>query len=201
MRIDGPQAIDDAPPSGRSAAEDGGGRTFLACARNAASAAGEESWTDAVAAQAIEAQPACGQIKHQARLRGRVPDSVMETLATLGQDRDTRRRSEGDAPCPRLANASARCAAPRTMPRRAMAGRAIRNVGLFSGARAMDLLALGVDAVEAVCREATGIVRGNSVKGDACGRGGHASKAAMVLPAARHPAVRCDAARATSCVE
>ena len=50
------------PSSGRSAAEDGGGETFLARARNGRSP-GEESLTAAVAAQAIEAQPSFGQIK------------------------------------------------------------------------------------------------------------------------------------------
>src|SRR3954452_12979803 len=41
---------------GRSAAEDGGGETFLARARNGRSP-GEESLTAAIAVQAIEAQP------------------------------------------------------------------------------------------------------------------------------------------------
>jgi hypothetical protein len=50
------------PSSGRSTAEDGGGETFLARARNGRSP-GEESLTVAVAAQAIEAQPSFGQIK------------------------------------------------------------------------------------------------------------------------------------------
>ena len=50
------------PSSGRSAAEDGGGETFLARARNGRSP-GEESLTAAAAAQAIEAQPSFGQIK------------------------------------------------------------------------------------------------------------------------------------------
>src|SRR5262245_25420472 len=50
------------PSSGRSAAEDGGGGTFLARARNGRSP-GEESITAAVAAEAIEAQPSFGQIK------------------------------------------------------------------------------------------------------------------------------------------
>src|SRR6202163_2824457 len=53
---------------GRSAAEDGGGETFLAIARNGRSP-GEESLTAAVAVQAIEAQPAFGQIKP---MRGKV---------------------------------------------------------------------------------------------------------------------------------
>src|SRR6185369_4892294 len=54
--------------SGRSAAEDGGGETFLARARNGQSP-GEESLTAAIAVQAIEAQPAFGQIEP---MRGQV---------------------------------------------------------------------------------------------------------------------------------
>src|SRR3984957_7530912 len=50
------------PSSGRSAAEDGGGETFLSSARNGRSP-GEESRSTAVAAEAIEAQPSFGQIK------------------------------------------------------------------------------------------------------------------------------------------
>ena len=73
MAIERPRAIDDAPISGRSAAEDAGGETFLlreewanrgprALARGVASP-GEESLAAAIAAQSIEAQPSFGQIK------------------------------------------------------------------------------------------------------------------------------------------
>src|SRR5215470_15255035 len=73
MAICRPKAIDDAPSSGRSAAEDGGGETFLpreewanrgprALSRGVASP-GEESLAAAIAAQAIEAQPSFGQIE------------------------------------------------------------------------------------------------------------------------------------------
>jgi hypothetical protein len=54
--------------SGRSAAEDGGGETFLAIARNG-QRPGEESLTAAIAVQAIEAQLAFGQIEP---MRGQV---------------------------------------------------------------------------------------------------------------------------------
>src|SRR5215469_2667877 len=73
MAICRPKAIDDAPSSGRSVAEDGGGETFLpreewanrgprALMRGVASP-GEESLSAAIAAQAIEAQPSFGQIE------------------------------------------------------------------------------------------------------------------------------------------
>jgi len=73
MAICRPKVIAAAPTSGRSAAEDGSGETFLAreewanrgpraLARGVASP-GEESRAAAIAAQAIEAQPSFGQIK------------------------------------------------------------------------------------------------------------------------------------------
>jgi hypothetical protein len=69
MAIGKPEAIDDAPGCGP---ERSGGRRrgeFLASRGMPASPAGEESLTDAIAFQAIEAQPSFGQIKP---LRGRV---------------------------------------------------------------------------------------------------------------------------------
>jgi hypothetical protein len=69
MAIYRPEAIDDAPGFGPE--RSGGWRRgeFLASRGMPALPAGEESLTDAVASQAIEAQPSFGQIKP---LRGRV---------------------------------------------------------------------------------------------------------------------------------
>jgi hypothetical protein len=77
MAICRPKAIDDAPISGQSAAEDGGVETFLsreewanrgprAFERGAANP-GEESLSPAIAAQAIEAEPSFGQINPSRR--------------------------------------------------------------------------------------------------------------------------------------
>jgi hypothetical protein len=76
MAIDQPEAIDDAPARGP---EHGGGRrrrNFLA-SRGMGFSPGEESFTDAVAAQAIEAQPPFGQIKPWRGRVVRAPNSIL----------------------------------------------------------------------------------------------------------------------------
>ena len=76
------------PLAGRSAAEDGGGGTFLPREEWAnrgpprglprgVESPGEESLTGAVAAQAIEAQPSFGQIKPRRGRVVRVPNSIL----------------------------------------------------------------------------------------------------------------------------
>src|ERR1700735_3998945 len=85
MAICRPEAIDGAPACGPE--HRGGWRRgeFLASRGMPALPAGEESLTDAIASQAIEAQPSFGQIKP---LRGRV---VRASNSILGRRRGGRR--------------------------------------------------------------------------------------------------------------
>jgi hypothetical protein len=77
MAICRPEAIDDAPGCGPE--RSGGWRRgeFLASRGMPARPAGEESLTDAVASQAIEAQPSFGQIKPWRGRVVRTPNSIL----------------------------------------------------------------------------------------------------------------------------
>jgi hypothetical protein len=79
MAIGKPEAIDDAPACGPEHRGEWRRGEFLASRGMPASPAGEESLTDAIASQAIEAQPSFGQIKP---LRGRV---VRASNSILGE--------------------------------------------------------------------------------------------------------------------
>ena len=91
MAIGKPKAIDDAPVRGPE--RSGGWRRgeFLA-SRGMGFSPGEESLTDAVASQAIEAQPSFGQIKP---LRGRV---VRASNSILGRRRGQHRAPRTSGP-------------------------------------------------------------------------------------------------------
>ena len=80
MAICRPRTIDDAPATGRSAAEDGGRSDFLA-SRGMGEAQGKKVASDGVAAQTIEAQPVFGQIKPSQR-----PGASRAEHASSGED-------------------------------------------------------------------------------------------------------------------
>jgi len=92
MAICRPEAIDDAPGFGPERSGGWWRGEFLASRGMPARPAGEESLTDAVASQAIEAQPSFGQIKP---LRGRV---VRASNSILGRRRDQHRAPRTSGP-------------------------------------------------------------------------------------------------------
>ncbi len=99
MVIEGPQGERRRTRQGRSAAEDVGRETFLS--REEAQRAGEESRTNDVAAEALEAKPSFGQISPSRDRGGACFDSRSDDrpgeLANRQARRKARRRASGQS--------------------------------------------------------------------------------------------------------
>jgi hypothetical protein len=92
MAIGRPETIDDAPASGPERSGGWRRRDFLA-SRGMGESPGEESRSDAVAAQAIEAQPVSGQIRpSRGKVRRGAEEHRGEDLAKTGFTRTRGRR-------------------------------------------------------------------------------------------------------------